>query len=214
MANHLLDRTQKISKSTLNYEKSFENQAKQIEELKNQLKNKKNYLEIPDSLEEIENQIADLHSQVEINGWHIGQRLIAVKNNYIDNTEYKNIYDYAFEKFKMGQTSTKYLMFVASAFTECHVRDYGSKLRLLQPLDENKRKKYLEWIEKDHPTFHDIEEKIKAEKMVKIGRPTQEISLQKTQLVVNFKKLGISIDKNKKAEFLEEIKKVIKKYSS
>jgi hypothetical protein len=167
---------------------------------------------IPDKLIEIEAQIKKFEGNIREYGWQIGKRLNEIDKNYLKETGYDNIKDYALNTFGYSFTTTTNLKKIASIFTKEHARDFGSKLRLLSGLEENDIKKYLSWMENDDPTFREIEEKLKKD-FPKKGRPKKTININNTILKVDFRKLGKNIPKEKQKNFLKALEKLIEKYS-
>ncbi|MDH4128847.1 MAG: hypothetical protein OEV44_08850 [Spirochaetota bacterium] len=168
--------------------------------------------DIPESLEEIESQLQKLSSRVQECGWLIGKRLIEIRDKHLITTNYENIHSYAFEKFSISKNTCYNLIFVAQNFSRVQVLVLGSKLYLLRALDEIKRKNYLEWMEKEKPSFQAVENKIKSEQQ-KPGRPREDISFTKTSVKINLQNMGIKLSKEKKQAFKNELKLLIEKYS-
>ncbi|MDH4128048.1 MAG: hypothetical protein OEV44_04805 [Spirochaetota bacterium] len=168
--------------------------------------------EIPDLLDDIEKQIHKLDSRLWDCAWLIGKRLIIIRERFLQDLGYLNISDYAKDKFNFSHATTVRFIFLAKTFDQSTARNFGSKLRLLQPLDDLNRQKLLEWIEKENPSFQEIEEKIKSENK-KLGRPKKEISLSKVKMIVDFRKMGVEIEKEKEKEFLKRLEALIKEYS-
>ncbi len=167
--------------------------------------------EIPDDLEEIENQIHKLKDRLWEMAWLIGKRLILVKDKYLDATEFLNIGDYSKEKFGIEKRTTYRFIFIADNYDKMTARTLGSKLRLLEPLDDEKRKEYLKWMKLKEPTYREIEERIKSEMKKEINQP-EKFSLSKSILKVNFKEVGGMIPKEKTQDFLKDLDLLINKY--
>lgn len=170
--------------------------------------------EIPTSLTEIENQINKLHGKSWEILWLIGKRLLEIKEKYLKDLDYLNISDYAKEKFNFSHTTTVHAINLSNNFSLSCTRNFGSKLRLLLPLENNMKDKYLEWMEKESPTYKQIQDKIKEETKPKIGRPKQDVNLSKTKMTVDFKRMGRFIPKEKSNDFLKELNELIDKYST
>lgn len=168
---------------------------------------------IPDNLEEIESQISKLTNRMWETAWLIGSRLSVIKEKYLSALGYLSITEYANEKFELSSDMTSRFVFIAKNFTIADARQFGSKLRLLSSLDPLEMKKYLEWMKEENPTYREIESKLKEDKGQKLGRPKKEISLTKTTLTVDFKKLGVSIGSEKSQEFLQKLQELIMEYS-
>ncbi len=170
---------------------------------------------IPESLEEIESQIKKLTQKSWEIFWYLGKRLDFIRKNYLDSLPFTNISEYAKAKFDFSHGTTINCIFISKNFSISHARDFGSKLRLLMPLDEKKRVEYIEWMTSEHPTFRQIEERIQKEKV--LTHPVQsikDININKTKMIVNFKEMGIEIKQDKQDEFIDRLTALIKEYSS
>ncbi|MDH4129808.1 MAG: hypothetical protein OEV44_13705 [Spirochaetota bacterium] len=167
---------------------------------------------IPESLDEIENQIKKLKGKSWEIFWYIGKRLVFIKENFLRTTEYTNISDYAKAKFDFSHGTTVNCIFIAKNFSLSHARDFGSKLRLLQPLDIEKRQAYLEWFEKENPTFREIEDRIKSETK-KLVNSKEKYFIGKSKIIINLNELGKSIKKDKSDEFLKKLEALVLEYA-
>ncbi|MDH4129442.1 MAG: hypothetical protein OEV44_11835 [Spirochaetota bacterium] len=166
----------------------------------------------PESLIEIESQITKLKNKISEFGWLIGKRLIAVRENHLEETNYNNIAEYAEDKFGFKRSTTFNLIFIAHNFSKVQALGFGSKLYLLQRVNEKDRKKYLDWFEKENPSFRDIEEKIKSELNRELSKPKENINLNKVKLTVDFRKMGGIIPEEKSDDFINDLKALITKY--
>ncbi len=167
--------------------------------------------DIPENIEEIELQINSLKNRMWEVSWLIGKRLLVVKDKHLEGTEFLSISDYAKSKFGFERRTTYRFMFIAKHFDQVTARTLGSKLRLLEPLNEDKRNAYLEWMKNDNPTFREIELKIKEENK-KDPISKEKFLINKNLLKVDFQQIGTSIPENKTDDFLRELEELIKKY--
>ncbi|MDH5681125.1 MAG: hypothetical protein OEZ36_06045 [Spirochaetota bacterium] len=170
-------------------------------------------IEVPDSLEEIEDQITKLDTRIWESAWLIGKRLIAVRDMYLKDLGFINISEYSKEKFGFSHATTVRFIFLASTFDISTARNFGSKLRLLQPLNDSEREKYLDWIKENNPSFREIEDKIKSENK-KPNRSQKKIDINKTKITVNLKEMGLKIEEKKQDEFLNRLTMLIEEFSS
>ncbi|MDH4130045.1 MAG: hypothetical protein OEV44_14905 [Spirochaetota bacterium] len=169
--------------------------------------------DVPDLLEEIEKQIYKLKDKTWEIAWLIGKRLIKIKEKQLlKNTKYTTLDDYIEDKFEFSRRSAYNFIYLAHNFNKVHTSAHGYKLVLLQPLEDLKRQKYLKWIDKENPSANDIREKIKSENK-KLSMPKREISLSKIKMTVDFKKMGVEIEKEKEKEFLKKLEALIREYS-
>ncbi|MDH4129103.1 MAG: hypothetical protein OEV44_10140 [Spirochaetota bacterium] len=214
--NPLLNITSKASQKITNSAQYTEELNKEIAILKNKLENKTDYIDdfkiIPESLDEIEKEISTLKNKMWEFSWLIGKRLIVVREKYLKELEFTNISEYANEKFNFSHGTTMNIIFIAKNFTQSQTFDFGSKLYLLRTLDDNTKHKYLEWMKNSNPSANEIRERIKSE-IKKAGRPKKEISLSKVKMIVDFRKMGVEIEKEKENEFLNRLKALINEYS-
>lgn len=167
---------------------------------------------IPNSLNEIEEQINNLQGHYWKVSYHIGKRLIEIKEKYLAETGFENIYTYALDKFGIGQRTCYNYIYLATNFNALQVTAMGYKLVLLQSLEKNDFQKYLKWIEKENPSLREIENKIKSD-YPKQGRPLEPINLSKSKLTIDFRIMQKKINNDKRNDFLEELTKLIEKYS-
>ena len=166
---------------------------------------------IPESLDELETQIGKLNGKVWECAYHIGKRLIVVRDSYLKELGYTSVTEYGLEKFGFTSDVVSRFIFLANNFGIAVVRQFGSKLRLLQGLEEDDRINMLTWMEKENPTFAEIQEKLKPEKK-SAGRPKQDINISKSKITIDLKKIGLHIEKDKQPDFLKALETLIKEY--
>ncbi len=166
---------------------------------------------IPEDINKIENQIFKLKDRMYEVAWLIGKRLIIIRDKHLKDLGYTNISEYSQEKYDFSHTTTVRFIFIAKHFDRSSAQNFGYKLTLLQKLNEQQRKEYLEWMEKENPTVREIEQKIQSE-LKKIQRPMQPINLTKTKLTLDFKTMNYYIPKEKSTNFMNEIEELVKKY--
>lgn len=172
------------------------------------------YRKVPNTLEEIENEIFELQNNVWECGWFIGERLITIRDKYLNELKenYNSISEYAKIKFGLDSSQTSRFIFIAEYFTQADARQLGSKLRLLKKIKEEEHQEYLEWIKLENPTYRQIEEDIKN-KYPTFNKPQKGINMGRKKMVVNFEILKKKIPKEKHNEFLERINLLIEEYS-
>lgn len=168
---------------------------------------------LPDKITEIEKQIFKLNDRTWETIWHIGHRLNEINIKFLNETSYKSISEYALETFEFSQSNTSNYMNISANFSLNHARNFGSKLRLLLPLDSQTREKYLEWFEKDNPSFRDIEEKIKQSTSAKKIPKKKVISISNKSISIDLLTLGKKINKNKVDEFERKLNDLINEFS-
>ena len=168
--------------------------------------------EIPEHLSDIESQIKKLNGKVWECAWLIGKRLIVVREQFLDGTEFTNISEYAKARFGFSHTTTVRFIYLANHFKKSSVLNFGSKLYLLSKLDDENRQKYLDWMKEDNPSYQTIEERVKSE-FKKQGRPKKDINLTKTEIKIDLRKMGLSINKEKSDEFLKELEALVRKFA-
>lgn len=148
--------------------------------------------------------------------WAIGYllRQIEIKHSDVISNKYSNISQYAQTRFSIEPKTAQRFMFISEHFDIETARSFGSKLRLLQPLDKQKREMYLEWIKKENPTFREIEERLKDEKgkTSTVGKH-ETIEIKKNTISVKLDQLGFNIPKDKYERLKSEITELLKKYS-
>lgn len=171
------------------------------------------YNRIPDNLNEIEIQIDRMVGKTWEYAWYIGTRLNIIDKDFLQETKYSSINEYAKERFGFSYRTIDNFRFLSKHFSRTQALAYGSKLYLLSKLDNNEKQNYLEWIEQENPTYREIEDKINSE-FKKPGRPKQDINLSKSKMTVDFNRIGKYIPKEKQEDFLNELKELIEKYSS
>lgn len=167
---------------------------------------------IPDDIEEIESQINKLKERMWKAAWLIGKRLINIRENHLEKLGYDNIHAYAFDKFEFKHATTYRFIYMASNYDLFSAQRIGAKLHLLQSLDEEKRKLYLEWIEKDNPSYRDIQQRIKDETK-KPGRPKNNLSISKKKITVNLNQMKRELIPTEKEKFINELNTLIEKYT-
>ena len=164
---------------------------------------------IPDNLVEIEQQIFSLKNRTWQAAWHIGKRLIYIQEHDLVDGDF---YRYLSDRFDFTPQTAYNFMFLAKNF-EIKALLYGSKLYLLKGLDKKEIQKYLKLLEQKQLSYRELEDLIKSKKQPKItGRPPKLINLSKSRLTIDFKKHNIEIEKEKQEDFLNDLKKLIKKY--
>lgn len=167
---------------------------------------------IPDELEIIEHQIEKLKSKTWESAWHIGKRLIVIREKHLENTGYTSILEYAVNKFAFSDRTVKRFMFLAKNFDKGTALSLGSKLYLLTKLDEKQKQKYLDWIQENNATYREIQQKL-LEDFPPAHRPKKEINLSQSKLTVDFRKMKTKIPKEVEEDFLRELKKLIQRFS-
>lgn len=171
-----------------------------------------NFEKIPSSLDEIEKEIFKLEINVREYGWEIGRRLNEIDKNFLKETNYTNVKDYAFDKFGFSHRTTTYLKFIANNFDKGHARALGSKLRLLSSVNDDKREEYLDWMMNEQPTYREIEDKVKKKNNKEPSKPKNYI-VGSGSVTIHLSKMGLTIKKDKSEEFLNELKKLVERYS-
>jgi len=170
---------------------------------------------LPDTLEQIEEEIQTLNSRVWECGWYIGKRLLYIKENYLTELNYSSISEYANEKFNFGTDLTSRFIFIANIFDIADVRQFRSKLRLLQGLDRDEIDNYLEWMKSENPTYKELENKVKSDKNVSVvNREEKEININKTVVKVNLRKMGLTIPKDRQTDFLRDLESLCRQYGA
>ncbi len=159
---------------------------------------------MPATLEEIEGQINKLQGRMWEVAWLIGKRLIYVRDNFIKKLkDYDNIGQYVESKFdNLSQRTAYQFMFITANFSKEESVKFGSKLALLQPLEEERRILYLDWLGKENPSYQEIQEKLKSDKKP-VGRPKEDFSKSKTRFSVNLQMMDKKIPRSKRKEFRE-----------
>lgn len=224
---------QKVGTDIINYEQKqelYKNENLQLkeknlvlEERNKELEAQKSFdidqtelIKISDDLNEAESfldKIAARHWEM---AWAIGYllRQIEIKHAGVINNKYSTISQYAQLRFSIEPKTAQRFMFISEYFDIETARSFGSKLRLLQPLDEQKRKEYLDWIKKENPTFREIEEKLKSEKGNTNVTRQDIIEIRKNTISVKLNQLGFDIPKEKHERLKSEITELLKKYSN
>lgn len=172
-------------------------------------------IQLPDKLSEIETQIETLSSIETKANWHIGYRLLYIKEKKLFIDKYSAFEDYITERFNFSRKTLDRYLFIAENFDEKTALSFGSKLYLLRGLDKDNIKKYLDWMNEESPTFREIEKRKSTENSKpKIGRPKTEINMRGATITVNLKELNRkTIKKEKVGEFKEKLKNLILEYS-
>lgn len=181
------------------------------------------YKNIPDKLEDIEEQIVNLYSKTIECGWEIGKRLIKIRNDFLSQTGYENIADYAWDKYEIRKNTTYNLIFIAENYNRVQVLGLGSKLYPLRRIkDDVKREEIFNWMQSESPSYSQIEERISKElndaqpkdPTPEVLPPEDYISFNDDTIQIDTKKLGLKIKKTDKTDFLEMMKRIVQDWNN
>lgn len=171
------------------------------------------YKAMPGSLNEIETQIEELKNKTWECAWHIGKRLITIREKYLTDSEYHNIYEYSELRFGLSKSTVYNFIFLAERFELFQTIGKTSKLLLLRKLPSNLYEKYLEWINADDPTVKEIQERIKAEyENPSRGRPKKPVLYRQGRFSIDPKLMGLKIDDTKARDFIPALEQFLKDY--
>ena len=164
------------------------------ESIKKGYSNDIEYNLIPKNIDDIEKQIESLKGTIYKSSYFIGKRLLEIQEKYLNDTEFKTIYEYAFEKYDFSKSTTYSMIFVAENFNEFQAHGLGSKLYLLQRVDKDKWDDYLKWMENDKPSYREIQARIKNEKDKLIDNENtsnEGVTLDLNKIIKSFQKESI-----------------------
>ncbi len=117
---------------------------------------------IPDKLDALEKEIDYLKVEMQRSIWLIGQRLHKIREKELYKPKAKDFKEYCEKRFEFNRTSAYNFIYIFENYSHVHACEHGTKLRLLQPVkEEEKRKEILNWMDKEKPSFRQVEAKIK-----------------------------------------------------
>ncbi len=167
---------------------------------------------MPNTVDELENEIDRLKEEMQKSMWLIGQRLSKIKNEKLYETKYKDFTEYCTYRFEFNRRTAYRFLFIYDNFTFETARTHGSKLRLLEGIkDDEKCKELLEWMDKESPSFREVEQKVKELK-TSSDKETNEIE-PKSKPIIKKSTKTIIIDKSQlpystQVDYLNAIKSI------
>lgn len=173
---------------------------------------------ISDSILILETEIFNLKKDIAKSIWLIGQRLFKINEKKLYKDRFKTFYEYCEKNLDITRRTVYNMMFVFQNFSFVQSIAHGSKLYLLQPVNNKiERDKLIEWIEKENPSRRQIEQKIKflnikpeehkqKKFFIKTIRNDKNI-ISKT--IINYE----IIKEDKREEFYTKLENLIKEYS-
>lgn len=177
---------------------------------------------VPDSFEELEKQIKALDSREYGCKWLIGKRLLKIDADFIEQSPYNSIFEYANDKLGIARRTTYQYMEIAENFSFMHTRAHGSKLRLLMLVkDVNKRKELLNFLdakedENNKITYRELEKIVKNSINLSLEDSTADketIYYSNKLIKIDIEKMGIKVDLNKIKELTSKMEKLLIEYS-
>lgn len=185
---------------------------KQVEELQNtEPSSKISNVHVPEKLDSIEKEIDDLKIETQKTMWLIGQRLTVIKERELFKPAYKNFTEYCQRRFEFSRSTAYRFMFIYKNFDYVLALGQGTKLFLLERLREDDRKDVLDWMNKEKPSYREVQKKIKE-----ISKPEDKTSNRNTKRLNakvkrNLHALTIQIDCDNR-EVFDYINDILKRY--